>query len=360
MTMQALDERAELARAIAEVVAAEMPLTRLREVAEKTSFDRGFWDTLVESGLLSVLVPESLGGLGLTIQDATGIFYELGRNPVPGPVLDNAVAAPLLRAAASDPGLLDETAVVAFVDPAATTWSSAGATSAADGRLTGRAELVRSPSTVDAFLVVAAGVGGTSVFVVPGDAAGVRVEGDHPLEFGARYGTVSFDVAISDATELVAGPGGAAAVEATRTALRLAMAAEVAGAGKVLLDLSTAYALVRSQFGQTIASFQGLQQILAETYEYSSALDSLLEWCVDELASADPATASQIGSKAKAGAAEFGRLIAENALQVHGGIGFTAEHDVNVFYKLILAREAHYGDKRSLAGAIGRGLLSTP
>jgi alkylation response protein AidB-like acyl-CoA dehydrogenase len=351
-----LAERTGLAGGIAEIVAAEMPVSRLREVAAEGSFDNEFWSTLTEAGLFSMLVPEDDGGLGLQLEDAIPIFYELGRNPVPGPVVDNAVAAPIVVAATRAADALTDATVVAVADVEALTRPRSALVVGAE-RLSGRVELVRSPAVAHAFLAVVSDEGGARILLVPADAPGVALDPDHPLEFGSRYGGVSFDVALADATELTSGPEGRSAATRMRTGLRLAGAAEVAGASRALVELTADYARVREQFGTSIGSFQAVQVLLAEMFEDSSALDSLLDWCIQELAGADAERSHLLGLKAKAGAAGLGRRIAENALQVHGGIGFTAEHDLNVYYKLILAREAHYGDRRSLAAAIGRTLL---
>ena len=350
--MQTLDERAELAAAIADIASTEMPIERLRQVADAGAFDAALWQKLTDAGLFSLLLPERLGGLDLTLADAVGIFFELGRHPVPGPVMDNAIAVPLLRKAASNPGAIDETMILAVADPEGTTRARSSVT-VGDGRLRGRVDLVRGAAVAHAFLVVA----GDTVFVVPRDAPGVSIEADYPMDLGLRYAGVSFESAVRDATELVAGPDGQAAIGAMRSGLRLAMAAEVSGAGRAMLALATEYALVRSQFGRTIGSFQAVQQMLAQTYEHCTTLESLLEWCTQGLDGATPDEASLLAIKAKAGASEWGRLIAENTLQVHGGIGFTAEYDLSVFYQRILAIEAQYGDSMSLGAVIGRRLL---
>lgn len=341
---------------VAEFVRRRAPLSLLRAAGESESgIDDALWGEIADAGWFQTIVPEPLGGIGLGLGDLLTLFYEVGRNPVPGPLLDAVVISGLLSEAAGR-DLSEGRRRIVLADPAAVPALGQGVRF--DGyRLDGHVSLVRFPAASDRLAVVL-GDGTDGIALVSPRAEGVAIGGPTTLDATTRVAEVAFSAVPVDAADIVVTSGDSAeVVSRLRAAIRMAMAAETAGACHALLEMTAAYVGTREQFGRAIGSFQGVQQLVAEMFEGVSRLCSMLDAVAADADSAGVAQLHQIAMRLSAAAAMTGRPTAELALQLHGGIGYTSEHDLSLFYRRVLALESQYGDRRARALAIGRSLV---
>jgi alkylation response protein AidB-like acyl-CoA dehydrogenase len=356
-----LEAQSDIRSQVAALIRLESPPSALRSIASSlTGFDTGMWDKAAQAGWFEMLVPDELGGLGLPLSDALLLFYEVGRSPVPGPLVDNVIAAAVVGArsrhgagAALAPG-----AIVTLADPAAVVAADQGVRLDEHHRLTGTIRLVRFPEVCDSLLILL-GAGDGGLVRLPAQCGGITFRNPVSLDAATRTAEVALTNVPLDSGDLLVGPeGGAELARELRADIRLAMAAETAGVCHSMVEMTAAYVAVRSQFGRTIGSFQAVQQIAAEMYELASRLCSLLDATLMDLSDADASGRAKIATRMSAAAASTGREVAEMALQLHGGIGYTSEHDLGLLYRRVLTLESQYGDRRARNSALGREVLA--
>jgi alkylation response protein AidB-like acyl-CoA dehydrogenase len=356
-----LDAQSDIRGQVATLVRRESPVGALRAAASSAAgFDFALWAKARESGWFEMLLPEEAGGLGLPLSEVALLFYEVGRNPVAGPLVDNVVAAAVVAGRSRDGGSLAwSEGVVSLADPAAVPTAGQGVHLDESGRLTGKISLVRFAGACDTLLVML-GDGSEGIVRLPMPCQGVDVRAPVTLDATTRVAEIVLTAVPLDVGELLIGPeAGAAVARELRAAIRLAMAAETAGLCHSMVEMASAYVALRTQFGRPVGCFQGVQQIAAEMYETASRLCSLLDAAVEDLdVGAGPAVAEQKAASLSAAAASAGRDVAEMGLQLHGGIGYTSEHDLSLFYQRVLALESQYGGRRERNSALGRALLA--
>jgi alkylation response protein AidB-like acyl-CoA dehydrogenase len=292
----------------------------LREawVAPPGALERGPWDRLAEMGVLHVLVPAAAGGLGLDFCSLVAILEETGRVALPHPVVETAaVAAPLL-------GRRLEAQLV--------------------GACLG-GEPVACAGDLDLLVI---DDGGSLLLAERGQW---EVEELDAVDGARRLGRV---LAVAGEAEVLA--EGPAVVTAALDRAALGAAAQLVGLAQAMLDLAVAHVRERHQFGVPVGSFQAVKHQLAD--------------CLTELAFARPAVyraawsvahdlpgRSEDVSTAKALASDAAALVARRALQCHGAIGYTVEHDLHLYLKRAWALQRAYGDpawhRRRLARALG-------
>lgn len=277
---------------------------------------------LAELGVVGLTVPEDHGGLGLGQLEMALLLEEAGRAGLPEPLLEStALAAPLLAEAGGELAeawlgrLAAGQAVVTVGEPGETVVAAAVG-----------ASLV---------LVVA---DGTVVAVPAGQAAITPVES---VDGTRGLGRVGYDRA---AAEVVAtGDRAAALVDRLVARGALGTAALLAGVGRRLVDEAAAYAVDRVQFGRPIGSYQAVKHRLADAavgLEFARPLVYRAAWSLDHHQPAADVHASM----AKAAAADAARDAARAALQVHGAIGYTWEHDLHLWMKRAWSLSAAWGD----------------
>lgn len=311
------------------------------------------WTAMADVGLLSAVLRADQGGLGLGRAATGALLVEAGRLGCAGPVIEYVTALPLVRGAAQVDGadlssVLDDR-VVAVVDPVAS--GSVDDLLVTDGRLSGHAGLVRFGDVANTLVVFVGKGPAAAVVLVDAEAQGVDVSSTVSFDPLVRYADVRFD----DVEVLVLAADADALLREVRSALRLAAACEITGAVESLVDQSVAYAKLREQFGRPIGSFQAIQHLLADMAAGATMLGAT---CRDALTAAEASgSAAPYDLHTKALASRYGREVAEGALQVHGGIGFTVEHPVHRWVQHILGLQGLYGDERSLGRQIGTSLL---
>jgi alkylation response protein AidB-like acyl-CoA dehydrogenase len=309
-------------------------------------------------GWLGLALPESAGGSGLGLVETAVLLEEMGRAACPGPYLPTVlVGHALARAGSAEqrarwlPAIAtgDARASVAFLDadldwrPEAT---MTRAERAGDGFvLTGVKQFVPWGHVADLLLVPARGPDGLDLFCVePVSAAGLGLAPAPAMDLGTRWATLRLDGVPVAAGARVGTPGQAGPLlEGLLRRGAVGAAAEMLGAARRCLDMSVGYVKVREQFGQPIGSFQAIRHACAEMLmevENAHGATYYAAWALD----ADAEDAAVAASVAKAYVGDAARKVCGEAIQVHGGIGFTWEYDLQLYFKRAKALEATYGD----------------
>jgi alkylation response protein AidB-like acyl-CoA dehydrogenase len=276
--------------------------------AGDTAPGRKVWATLTDLGITALAVPEKFDGLDAHPVDLVVALDRLGRWGVPGPITESIAVAPILladddRCAALASGELIATVALPPQVPRATDADTAGLTMLAD-------------------------LAGT----VSEAAAGEQHESVDPSRrlFDVSAGEPTWDADVARAYDFGA----------------LATAAQLVGAGQALLDAAVDYAKQRAQFGRIIGSYQAIKHKLADVHIALELARPLVYGAALSLADSSPDTARDV-SAAKASASDAALLAARAALQTHGAIGFTAEHDLSLLLLRVQALRPAWGDPAS-------------
>jgi alkylation response protein AidB-like acyl-CoA dehydrogenase len=316
----ATDENIRLIRdSAAAVTAPRGDLKRIRALRfTKPGFDRATFETMREMGWTALLVPEADGGAGLGMAEFCALAEELGAALLPEPLLGAATAARIHPALAADSRI-----VLPAWQERANSLATGGVT-LRDGRLDGRKVFVPMAAGADAFLVVTE----AGCALVPADAPGLTVSVETTQD-GGHFGTLTFDRAPA---EPVAADATAALEEAT-----LAVAATLLGVMERAFALTLDYLKTRQQFGEPIGSFQALQHRCVDLQIQIALTRASLEAAARTLdtvtAAAAAAPRAAAVSRAKARAAHAAMLVTREAIQLHGGIGYTDEYDVGLYLR---------------------------
>lgn len=315
------------------------------------------WKEMAQLGWLGLSLPEDAGGSGLGMVETAIVLEELGRAACPGPYAPTVLAASAIARAGGAaqrarwlPTIAagGARATLALLereldwDPEAT---ATRAERAGDGwRLTGVKDFVPWAHVADVVLVPARTAEGVTLFLVEPAAPGLRLTPRPAMDPGLRQATLALDGVSVPADALLGAPGGGAPVleELLRRAA-VGAAAEMLGAARRCLEMSVEYAKVREQFGQPIGSFQAIRHRCAEmllAVENAHAATYYAAWALDAR-SEDHEVAASV---AKAYVSEAARTVCGDAIQVHGGIGFTWEYDLHLYFKRAKALEPMYGD----------------
>lgn len=336
------DEQNQLRVAVRKFCAENFDEQSVRRLMESDPpFDPKVWARLgAELGVLGLSVPEADGGVGGSLVDQAVAVEELGASLACGPVFGTVFLAIPALVAASAGDVRDEllaelvegrrTAAFVVADSAGS-FDPAAVTVTADGdALTGTVARIVDAGAADGLLVAALAADGISLYAVDASAPGVKRSPLVTLDLTRPQAVVQ----LSDAPgRLVAGPGEAERVieHALHVGAAL-LAVEQVGAGQHLLDLSVDYAKSRLQFGRPIGSFQAVKHKLADLLvdlEHARSAAYHAVWALAD-GSDDPALATSI---AQATCSAALTRIATDTIQVHGGIGFTWEHQAHLYFK---------------------------
>lgn len=341
-------EHDDLTSAVDDYLSRHYAGDRRRELLDGGGWDPGFAAELADLGWYSLAVPEDRGGIGASTADLGRVFLEYGRHMVLGPLLENSLLPALIGDLDPDPAGRPP----ALVDPGTThDWATEyGSVSRKGHELTGTVGAVRFAAQAGGLVVIA----GAAVCLVDTAATGVHIESVDSADPGTTFARVRFDGATADTVidddELV---------ERIRGWARLLFACELSGIAQGSLERTVAYVGQREQFGRPIGSFQAVQHLTADMAVRSTGLRNLCLAALDDAHDAPPARLALLSSTAKAHAGETAIRVCENAIQLHGGMGFTTEADVSWFYRRALALRGWYGDETELQHLIGAMLLTT-
>ena len=356
------DEQEMLRQSARRFFEAECPTRLVRGVmADGTGDAPGLWTKIVELGWTGLLVPEEHGGLGGSFVDLIVVLEEAGRALLPGPFVSTATGgtAALLAggSAAQRAALLPRVARGALRATLAVAEESGrfdadGITLAArraDGGLvlTGEKHFVADAQTADVLVLAArtgtAGERGITLCLVDRLAPGVTVRPLRTVDMSRRICRVAFDrTRIGPDRILGETDGGWPIVRRALAVSAAGLAAEMVGTAQKALDLTVAYVKERVQFGKPVGSFQAVKHKCVDmlvAVENARSLAYYAAWAVDE----DAAEARQAVAMAKAYASDMVKQVTSEAIQLHGGIGFTWEHDMHLYHRRALAQEAAFG-----------------
>jgi alkylation response protein AidB-like acyl-CoA dehydrogenase len=316
-------------------------------------FDEKTWSRLAEMGLLGLPFAEEDGGMGAGPVEVAIVAEEIGRVLAPEPFIETVVLAGGLVAAVGTAeqkgevlgGIAEGTtiAVFAHAEPG-TRWtptaSGVTATQSGDGwTLTGVKEPVPSGARADVLVVSAVVDSGTGLFLVQGDAEGLTRTG-YRTHDGTRAANVRFDG--TPAVALGSGGDQTAAIEQALAVARIAYGHEALGAMDTALRTTTEYLKTRKQFGVTISKFQALTFRAADMYVSLELARSIALWAsMVQEAGGDVVTAAD---RARLQVSRAGRHIGKEAIQLHGGIGVTAEYSVGHYTSRLTAIDHLLGD----------------
>jgi alkylation response protein AidB-like acyl-CoA dehydrogenase len=335
------DERA-LAESVRRFVADRSPLTKLRELMESgAAFDADLWKQMsAQLGLAGLIIPEAHDGAEAGYSALSVALTELGANLVASPLLASALAAGTLlhlgdESAQADllPGLASGELIGSLAALAAD-----GTVTAEGDALTGEVAPVLNGAQAGVLLVPAVRDGAAVIFAVDASAAGLSVTPLPSTDPSRALAAVRLD-----GTPGRPLAGDAAAALAFAAALAdLALASEQLGATKACLEMTTDYAQIRIAFGRPIGAFQGVKHKLADmatAWELAHALVRDAARAADERLAEFPAAAA--AARVLTSAPYF--EAASATVRLHGGIGFTWEHDAHLYYKNAMAGEVLFG-----------------
>ena len=321
-------EHRQLRETVRAVLADRAPVERARELgAAGARHDPELWAALADDiGLQGLTLPEEYGGAGATLVDLAIVADEMGRVLYGGPFLSTvALAAPALLAAADDGVNADYLPRLAEGSLTATLAPDADVTADAGGRLTGRADLVPDGADADLLLVPA----GSALYAVEAGADGLQRTNLDTLDTTRRIGRVELSgVAARRVGEPDAGRG---AVAQARRVAAVVLAAEQVGGMDACVSTTAEYARTRRQFGRLIGSFQGVKHRLADMAVRLELSRSAAYWAAWQ----QPGEPDfELGALiARAQCSEAYLRTAFDTIQLHGGIGFTWEHDAHLYVR---------------------------
>ena len=323
--------------------------------------DLNLWNKMAGLGWTALGIPEQYGGVG-SFLDLIVVLEEAGRALLPGPFFATmGLAVPALIEAGTEAqkkevlGAITEgkaRATLAFTEPSGR-WDAAGVTLAAKPagggwRLDGVKLFVPDAAGAD-YTVVAArtrgeGEEGISLFLVKGRPKGMSVNPLQTLDMTRRWNEIRFDGVELEADAIMGAPHKAwPALKRTLEWATAGLCAEMIGGAQKVLESSTDYAKTRHQFGKPIGIYQAVSHKLADMLVLSESGRSATyyaAWTVE----ADAPDRSLASSMAKAYVSDAYRRVAGDGIQVHGGIGFTWEHDMHLYFKRAKASEVTLGD----------------
>jgi len=335
---------------------------KVRDLTETDDgFDADLWRRLAELGWTGLGIPEEYGGVG-TFLDLVVVLEEAGRSLLPGPFFTTmGLGVPALLEAGTEAQkkeVLGKVAsgearvTLAMTEPSGR-WDSAGVELRAEKsgggwKLSGTKLFVPDAAVADYTVVVARTRGGDeegiTLFLVPGRPSGLTVEPLKTMDMTRRWYQLQFDgVELPDDAVMGTADQGWPALKRALEWGAAALCAEMVGGAQWVLDTSVDYAKTRQQFGKPIGIYQAVSHKLADMLlEVESARSATYyaAWTVD----ADAPDRSLATSMAKAYASDAYRKAAGNGIQVHGGIGFTWEHDMHLYFKRAKSSEVTLGD----------------
>jgi alkylation response protein AidB-like acyl-CoA dehydrogenase len=334
MNFDFTDDQQAIKRTANEMLAARFKPERMRELAEAEKYDDDAWKEMCELGWAGIFIDEDHGGQGLGIVELVILMEELGYALAPAPFLSNAAAGLALQFAGTDeqkerwlPGI-------------------------ASGEARGTVGMVRDggarlvPDADSAEVIVLIGYDGSTSVV---EAASAEIEPFETMDRTRRFARVR-----ADGGEPLGGDCFAAGDR-----IATALAAETVGVAQKAMEMAVEYARERKQFGRAIGAYQAVShrcaQMLLEV-EGARSGAYYAAWCAD----AEPESLPAAASGAKAYASDAGWRVCGSSLQVHGGIGFTWEHDLHFFLKRAKTNAMLYGSAREHRERVASLALQKP
>jgi alkylation response protein AidB-like acyl-CoA dehydrogenase len=349
-----MTELDDLRAAVREFLQAASPSGTVRQLmATERGYDETVWRQMAcELGLHGIAVPEEWGGAGAGMSELTVVFEEMGAALLCSPFLSTVALATQAILTSGDRAAMEEF-LPTFVDGTSTAtlilngqlnvWDTAAVTltAARDGdgyRVSGDVPLALDGHSADLLLVAANTPAGTSLFAIAADSAGVEREPLASLDRTRRIARIRFDGAPGRliGTEGNAAPG----LARTSDLAMVALAAEQVGAAQRCLDMAVGYAKDRIQFGRAIGSFQAIKHRCADMLVSVEGARSAVVHAAEAADGSDLAMAAAV---AKMTCSEAFLQAALDNMRIHGGIGFTWEHDAHLYVRRAKTTELIFG-----------------
>jgi alkylation response protein AidB-like acyl-CoA dehydrogenase len=342
------EEQRLLQDTIRRYVETECPTTRVRTIMESaTGHDTALWQGLAELGVTGLVVPIEHGGAGLELLDAALAAEVLGWCCAPGPFLgstmaaialiegaDAAVQAKLLPAIASG-----ERLVTLALGEGLGEWDADRLTATvAGGKLTGEKPLVPYGDVADAIIVAARDGDGPGLWLVERGAPGLTATALKVFDMTRRVSMLGFA-----GTPAVKIGAGRAAIDRARDAGLVLLAADAFGGAAKCIDMTVKYSLTREQFGQPIGAFQGVKHQLADLTTDLEPTRSLW-WYAAHAFDHIKDKSERHAAITKAHLTDLFDRVARYAIELHGGIGFTWEFDLHLWWRRAMFDRAFLGE----------------
>ncbi len=342
MNFDLTDEQRMLQETVGQLAEKQCPVTEIQKRLESEEHNAALWKALSDLGVPGLAIPVEHGGAGLEVLDLAVVAETLGYHATPGPYLGHVLAAHAISLGGNEeqkkrwlPGLAtgERIGTIAFAETGSA-WDPEQWVLSGEGPLTGTKEFVPSADIADLIVV---GLRGGQLGVVEKGAAGLAVDAVDCADLTRRVHHVQFE---DTAREIL--PLGAATSTAVRDVGLSLLAADALGGSQRLLDMCVEYAKTREQFGVTIGSFQGLKHQLANMavdVEPNRGLYWFAAYAQDHV----PHEAERISAIAKAHITDRYMQIGRDSVEAHGGIGFTWECDVQIWFKRAMFDRAFLG-----------------
>ena len=361
------EEQEELRKTVRSFLESKSPESEVRRLMDtEDGYDPAVWSQMGEQmGLQGLAIPEEFGGSGYSFVELGVVLEEMGRALLCAPYFSTVVLAAntLLQsgddAAKKDflPGIAagETIATLAYTEPSGK-WDESGVTMEATQQgegwvLNGTKMFVIDGHTADLVIVAARTPAGVSLFTVVGDAPGLTRTALSTMDQTRKQARL--ELADTPARLIGTDGQGWTVLGTVLDLAAVALSAEEVGGAQKVLEMAVEYAKVRVQFGRPIGSFQAIKHKCADMLlEVESAKSAAYYgmWCAAEMNDELPSVASL--AKAYCSEAYF-HAAAEN-IQIHGGIGFTWEHDMHIFFKRATSSAASFGDAATNREAVAR------
>jgi alkylation response protein AidB-like acyl-CoA dehydrogenase len=347
---------------------------RVRDLmATDTAYDDGLWRAMADQGWTGLIIPEDFGGLGLSLVDLIAVSEEMGHACLPGPFLSTLWAAALINLAGAEGqrkqylepiAAGDMKATVALLEDGAD-WNpeAVGLRAEKAGkefRLRGRKEFVTDAEIADLIICVARGNEGLVLAPVEKGAKGMKIAATPGVDATRKLYSVEFeDVVAPEADALAFNTRTLEAVESATATAVVALSAEMVGGMRWTLETAVEYAKTRQQFGKAIGVYQAVQHQLADMFLMTEGARSAVYYAAWAVSENDPSARLAV-SIAKAYCSDAAREVGNRGAQTHGGIGFTWEHNLQLYYKRAKASEVMFGDANYHREEIARKVVDEP
>jgi alkylation response protein AidB-like acyl-CoA dehydrogenase len=352
----------------------ECPSAVVRKLMDdERGLDRALWKKMAELGWLGLVIPEKYGGGGLSYVDLVLVMEEMGRVVLPSPFIWTVMFAEAIKRSASDnqkSALLakiasgDLIATVAYLEPSAV-WSADGIamTARKDGAgyvLNGTKLFVNDAHIADCMLVAArtqeTGNRGITLFALEAKRTGMSITRLTAMDQTRKLAQLTFTDVKASASDIVGEPGnGWDTLSKVIDRGKVMLAGEMMGGAQKVLEMTVDYAKVRVQFGRPIGSFQAVQHKCANMMidvESAKSASYYASWAVSNEVNEAPLAAAL----AKAAASDAFRRVSAEGIQLHGGIGFTWDHDMHLYFKRAKSSEFTFGDANWNRELVAQGI----
>lgn len=349
-----MDELSALADAVRDVCRRRGGPSAVRgAITRPGRYDDELWQTLAtQIGVAALAVPEQYDGAGATVRESAAVLEILGETLSPVPMLSSAVLATGALLTAGDEATCARLlpALAAGELRATLCWSGPGGwqspgVEAEGGILSGTAEYVIDGESADVFLVLA-GPGPVTLHRVVADAPGVTVTPLPVLDATRPLARVHFDQVVA---QVIPAPDDL--TDRLRTLAWALLSAEQVGGAARALALTVEHTKSRKQFGRELATFQALKHTMADMYALVETMRSISAAAVAAVADDAPG-AAELAAAAHVYCSEGYVRVAGDAIQLHGGIGITAEHDIGLLFKRAQADAQLFGAPHTAAATI--------